>query len=110
MPGAAIAGRDRQSPHAWAVGNRSSSTRLIRTLRLASGQPSLIILVERQPDLSSPPLDEPLTVSPRWVVPVSSTWRAPMPMTIGDRSYLVLAMSNVIMNECAVKCTLIEWR
>lgn len=28
----------------------------------------------------------------------------------GDRSYLVLAMSNVIMNECAVKCTLIEWR
>jgi hypothetical protein len=28
----------------------------------------------------------------------------------GDRSYLVLAKPNVIMNECAVKCTLIEWR
>ena len=28
----------------------------------------------------------------------------------GDRTYLVLAKPNVIMNECAVKCTLIEWR
>ena len=28
----------------------------------------------------------------------------------GDRSYLVLAKPNVIINECAVKCTLIEWR
>jgi hypothetical protein len=28
----------------------------------------------------------------------------------GDRSYLVLAKPNVIRNECAVKCTLIEWR
>jgi hypothetical protein len=28
----------------------------------------------------------------------------------GDRNYLVLAKPNVIMNECAVKCTLIEWR
>ena len=27
----------------------------------------------------------------------------------GDRNYLVLAKPNVIMNECAVKCTLIEW-
>ena len=28
----------------------------------------------------------------------------------GDRNYLVLAKPNVIMNECAVTCTLIEWR
>jgi Homeodomain-like domain-containing protein len=28
----------------------------------------------------------------------------------GDRTYLVLVKPNVIMNECAVKCTLIEWR
>ena len=28
----------------------------------------------------------------------------------GDRNYLVLAKPNVNMNECAVKCTLIEWR
>ena len=28
----------------------------------------------------------------------------------GDRSYLVLAKPNVIMNECAVKCALFEWR
>jgi hypothetical protein len=28
----------------------------------------------------------------------------------GDRTYLVLAKPNVIMNECAVKCILIEWR
>jgi hypothetical protein len=28
----------------------------------------------------------------------------------GDRSYLVLAKSNVIMNECAERGLLIEWR
>jgi hypothetical protein len=28
----------------------------------------------------------------------------------GDRRYLVLAKPNVIMNGCAVKCRLIEWR
>jgi hypothetical protein len=28
----------------------------------------------------------------------------------GDHNYLVLAKPNVIMNECAVKCILIEWR
>jgi hypothetical protein len=27
----------------------------------------------------------------------------------GDRSYLVLAKPLVITDECAVKCTLIEW-
>jgi hypothetical protein len=27
----------------------------------------------------------------------------------GNRNYLALAKPNVIMNECAVKCTLIEW-
>ena len=34
----------RQSPRAWAVGSRFSPTPLIKTWRLAFGQPSLIIV------------------------------------------------------------------
>ena len=42
---------------------------------------------------------------------VCFTFRARMgDADMGDRTYLVLAKPNVIMNECAVKCTLIEWR
>jgi hypothetical protein len=38
--------------HAWAVGKRFSPTHLIKTLRLAYVQPSLIISVELRPGLS----------------------------------------------------------
>jgi hypothetical protein len=42
----------RQSPHPWAAGIKSSPTPLMRTLRLASEQRSLIISVEPIPVLS----------------------------------------------------------
>jgi hypothetical protein len=42
---------------------------LIKTLRLAYGQRSLIISAEPPPGLNSPPPDELPTVSLPWVVP-----------------------------------------
>jgi hypothetical protein len=74
-------------------------------------QPSPIICVEPRLVLSSPLPDGPPTASPCWVVPVCCTCRGTdTDADGGDRTYLVLAKPNVIMNECAVKCTLIEWR
>jgi hypothetical protein len=55
---------------------------LDQNLALASGQPSLIISAERPAELSSPPHDEPLTVSPRWVVPVCFTCQEPIRTTM----------------------------
>src|SRR5687767_14983771 len=49
--GAATGGHS-PSPHVWAVGSRCSPTPLTRTLQLASGQRSLIILTEPQLGLS----------------------------------------------------------
>jgi hypothetical protein len=46
------------------VGSRCWPTVLIRILRLAYEQLLLIILVEPQPVLRSPPIDKPPTVSP----------------------------------------------
>jgi hypothetical protein len=63
---------------------------------------SLIILVERPPELSSPPPDEPLTVSPRWC-PGAPRGGADADDNAGDRSYLVLAKPNVIMNQIRLR-------
>ena len=104
MSGVATARPGRQSLYAWAVGSRCSPTPLIKTSRLAYGQPSLIISAERLAELSSPPHDEQPTVSPRWVVPVCFTCRAPIWTPIqGDRTYLVLAKPNVIMNDIRLR-------
>jgi hypothetical protein len=47
--GAATGRSGLRSPYGWAVGSRFSQTPLIRILRLAFGQPSLIISVESPP-------------------------------------------------------------
>jgi hypothetical protein len=68
--------------------------------RRRSEQPPLIISAEPTPELSSPLPDERLTVSPTWVVPASSTCLAPIAHdSAGDRTYLMLARPNVIMND-----------
>ena len=78
--------------------------RWTRTLRLAYEQPSLIISAEPPPVLSSPPHDEPPTVSPLSVVRRCSTCPAAEgDANVGDRSYLVLAKPNVIMNDIRLR-------
>ena len=78
--------------------------RLTRTLRLAYEQPSLIISVEPPPVLSSPPHDEPPTVSALSVVPsVLHVPGADGDADAGDRNYLVLAKPNVIMNDIRLR-------
>ena len=77
---------------------------LDQTLRLACGRPSLIISVEPPPGPNSLPHDEPPTVSPPSVVPACFTCRAPMADgNAGDRTYLVLAKPNVIMNDIRLR-------
>jgi hypothetical protein len=49
VPGAFIGGPGRRSLPAWAVGSRFSPTPLIRTLQLASAEPSLIISAAPSP-------------------------------------------------------------
>jgi hypothetical protein len=87
-----------------AVGNRCSPTPLIRTLPLAYGQPSPIISGEYPPRLSSPPRDEPPTVSPhQGRARVLHIPGAEADANAGDRNYLVLAKPNVIMNDIRLR-------
>ncbi len=75
MRGVATGEHISRRPHAWAVGSKCSLTCAIKTLRLVSVQPSLIISVERLLGLNSQPLDERPIVSPLPVVHACSTCR-----------------------------------
>jgi hypothetical protein len=77
--------------------------RLTRTWRSAYEQPFLIILGEPRPGLSSPPRGEPPTVSQRPTVPAYYVPGADADADAGDRTYLVLAKPNVIMNDIRLR-------
>jgi hypothetical protein len=76
---------------------------LTRVLRLASVQPSLIISAEPPLVLSSPRHDEPPTVSPPSRTQLLHVPGADADADVGDRSYLVLAKPNVIMNDLRLR-------
>jgi hypothetical protein len=76
---------------------------LTRTSPLAFERRSLILSAESPPELKSPPHDEPPTVSPLSVVPVCCMRWADSDDNAGDRSYLVHARPDVIMNDIRLR-------
>jgi hypothetical protein len=102
--GAGSGGLGRPSPLPLVVGSRFWPTPLIRTLLLAFERLSLIISVEHRPELNSPPHDEPPTVlAALGRARVFHVPGADADADAGDRTYLVLAKPNVIMNDLRLR-------
>ena len=104
MHGAATERPGRRSLHAWAVGSRFSPTPLIKILRLVYEQPSLIISVGPPLVLNSLlPRGAAHRLATLGRARVLHVPGSDVDADAGDRTYLVLAKPNVIMNEIRLR-------